>query len=96
MSREHKDGSGGKHTGIRLNHLNVLMICIGLILATLMGVSMYRTQEGVQEIVTVTNDYLANQQMGGMLRDFASNLGEAAMGFVQSGKSGRPKAMKAS
>ena len=92
MSREQKGLSGGKNTGIRLNHLNIVMICIGLVLATLMGVSMYRTQTSVGEIVTVTNDFLTNQQTGGMLREIASGLGEQAMAFVQSGEVGPAKA----
>ena len=79
MSREHKDGAGGKQAGIRLTHLNIIMICIGLVLATLMAVSMYRTQSGVKEIVEVTNDYLSNQQTGGMLRDIAEGMSEQAM-----------------
>ena len=41
MNREHKDEPGGKLAGVRLNRLNVVMICIGLVLATLMAVSMY-------------------------------------------------------
>ena len=92
MSREQEGRSGRKRAGIRLNHLNIVMICIGLVLATLMGVSMYRTQTSVKEIVTVTNDYLTNQQTGGMLREIASGLGEQAMAFVQSGEVGPAKA----
>ena len=79
MNRGNKDNSGSKGAGIRLSHLNIIMICIGLVLATLMGVSMYRTQTSVGEIVTVTNDFLTNQQTGGMLREIASGLGEQAM-----------------
>ena len=92
MSREHKGSSGGKRAGIRLNHLNIIMICIGLVLATLMAVSMYRTQTSVGEIVTVSNDFLTNQQTGGMLREIASGLGEQAMAFVQSGDVAAAKA----
>ena len=91
MSREHKDGAGGKQAGIRLTHLNIIMICIGLVLATLMAVSMYRTQSGVKEIVEVTNDYLSNQQTGGMLRDISGGMAEQAMAFVQSGEVGTAK-----
>ena len=58
MTRENEGGKGKKRTGIRLNHLNILLICIGLILATLMAVSMYRTTVSVKDIVDVTNDYL--------------------------------------
>ena len=78
MNMEHKDEPGGKLAGVRLNRLNVVMICIGLVLATLMAVSMYRTTVSVGEIVNVTNNYLSNQQTGGMLRDFAVNLSEQA------------------
>ena len=72
MNREQQDGTG-KRQGIRLNHLNIVMICIGLVLATLMVVSMYRTTESVKQIVSFTNDFLGNQQTGGMLRDFAGD-----------------------
>lgn len=92
MNRGNKDNAVKKGAGVRLNHLNILMICIGLVLATLMAVSMYRTQNSVGEIVTVTNDYLTNQQTGGMLREIANGLGEQAMAFVQSGEVGPAKA----
>ena len=85
MNRENNRRRGDKLAGIRLNRMNILMICIGLIIATLMAVSMYRTTVSVKEIVTVTNNYLSNQSAGGMLRDFATNLGDQAMAFVQSG-----------
>ena len=82
MGREGR--SGGKNAGIRLNHLNVLLVCLGLLLAVLMAVSMYQTTNSVKEVVTVTNDYLSNQQTGGMLRDFTRALADQAMAFVQS------------
>ena len=94
MNREHKGGSG-RNTGIHLNHLNILMICIGLVLATLMVVSMYRTTDSVKQVVTVSNSYLTNQQTGGMLRDFAGSLSDQAMAFVQSGEVGPAKAYEA-
>ena len=88
-----KDGaSGKKKTGIRLNHLNIVMIGIGLVLATLMVVSMYRTTGSVKEIVAFTNNYLTNQQAGGMLRDISEGLGEQAAAFIQSGEVGPAKA----
>ena len=94
VNRELKGGSG-RNNGIRLNHLNILMICIGLVLATLMIVSMYRTTGSVKQVVTVTNNYLTNQQTGGMLRDFAGSLSDQAMAFVQSGEVGPAKAYEA-
>ncbi len=95
MNRGSKDNSAGKRSGIRLSRLNILMICIGLVLATLMAVSMYQTTGSVGEIVTVTNSYLSNQQTGGMLRDFTGNLSEQAMAFVRSGEVGSAKAYEA-
>lgn len=80
--------SGGKNAGIRLNRLNVLLICIGLLLAVLMAVSMYQTTNSVKEVVGVTNDYLANQQTGGMLRDYTRTLSDQATAFVQSSDPG--------
>ena len=94
MGRDNKDGSG-RRAGIRLNSINIVMICIGLVLATLMVVSMYRTTESVKQIVSFTNDFLGNQQTGGMLRDFAGDLSEQAMAFVQSGEVGPAKAYEA-
>ena len=94
MGRDNKDGSG-RRAGIRLNSINIVMICIGLVLATLMVVSMYRTTESVKQIVSFTNDFLGNQQTGGMLRDFAADLSEQAMAFVQSGEVGPAKAYEA-
>ncbi len=95
MSREYKDPSGEKRSGIRLNNLNIVMICVALVLATLMAVSMYRTTDSVKQIVSFTDNYLGNQQTGGMVRDFAGNLSEQAMAFVQSGEVGPAKAYEA-
>ena len=81
-----------KNTGIRLSRLNVLLICVGLVLVTLMAVSMHQTTSNVKEIVTLTNNYLSNLQKGGMLRDFAQSLGEQAAAFVQTGEPGYAKA----
>ena len=92
MNGQNGGGSGKKKTGIRLNHLNIAMICVGLVLATLMVVSMYRTTGSVKEIVAVTNNYLTNQQAGGMLRDISESMGEQAIAFVQSGEVGPSKA----
>ena len=94
MNREH-NSSGGKLAGIRLSRMNILLICIGLVLATLMAVSMYRTTDSVKEIVTITNNYLTNQSTGGMLRDFAGNLAEQAIAFVRSGEVGPAKVYEA-
>ena len=80
--------SGGKHAGVRLSHLNVLLICIGLVLSVLMAVSMYQITNSVKEVVTVTDDYLSNQQTGGMLRDYTQSMADQAMAFVQSADSG--------
>lgn len=91
MNREQNDGTG-KRRGIRLNHMNIIMICIGLVLATLMVVSMYSTTDSVKQIVSFTNSFLNNQQTGGMLRDFVGSLSEQAMAFVQSGEVGPAKA----
>lgn len=88
MSREVEATNGRKHKGIHLNRLNMVLIGIGLVLATLMVVSMYQTTQSVREIVTVTNAYLSNQQTGGMLRDIAEGMSEQAMAFVQSGEPG--------
>lgn len=86
MKREKR--SGGENTGIRLSHLNVLLICMGLILGIIIAVFMYQTTNSVREVVTVTNDYLSNQQTGGMLRDFTRALSEQATAFVQSSEPG--------
>ena len=84
--------SGKKNTGIRLSRLNILLICAGIVLALLMAIYMYQTSDSVRQIVTVTNDFLSNQQTGGMLKDFARNMSDQAMAFVQSGDPGTAKA----
>ena len=94
MNREQHDGTG-KRRGVRLSQLNIMMICIGLVLATLMIVSMYSTTDSVKQIVGFTNNYLVSQQTGGMLRDFTDNLSEQAMAFVQNGEIGPAKAYEA-
>ena len=88
MKGEQKGKAGTRGGGVRLSHLNVLLICVGVVLAALMAVSMYRTTSSVKETVTFADDYISNQQTGGMLRDFASGMGEQAMAFVQSGEPG--------
>ena len=60
MSRKDESHPGEKSAGIRLSTLNIVMICIGLVLATLMVVSMYRTTGSVERIVTVSNNYLTS------------------------------------
>ena len=88
MSRESDSRSGGKNTGVRLNHLNICLIIFGLVLVAVMAVSMYRTTNSVGDIVDVTDNYLNNQQAGGMVTDFAGSMSELAMAFVQSGEPG--------
>lgn len=92
MKGEQKGKAGGGHGGVRLSHLNVLLICVGVILAALMAVSMSRTTNSVRETVTFSDNYISNQQTGGMLRDFATRMGEQAMAFVQSGEPGPAQA----
>ena len=95
MNRGNEDSSSKKRAGVRLSHLNIVMICIGLVIATLLAVSMYRTRVSVKEVVSFTNNYLSSQQAGGMLRDFAGELGDLAISFVQSGEVGPAKAYEA-
>ena len=95
MNRGNEDNSGKKRAGVRLNHLNIVMICIGLVIATLLAVSMYRTRVSVKEVVSFTNNFLTSQQAGGMLRDFTGELGDLAISFVQSGEVGPAKAYEA-
>ena len=95
MNRENESRSGEKNGGIRLNHLNILLICVGLILVVFMAVSMYRTTTSVKDVVSFTNSYLASQQTGGMLHEFDGNLADQAMAFVQSGEPGPAKAYEA-
>lgn len=93
MRREKR--SGAKHTGVRLSHLNVLLICVGVVLGILMAVSMYQTTNSVKDIVTVSNDYMSNQQTGGMLSDFTKDLSDQAIAFVQSTDPGYAKLYEA-
>ena len=95
MNRGNEGNSGKKGAGIRLSRLNIVMICIGLVIATLLAASMYRTTVSVRGVVTFTENYLTSQQAGGMLRDFAGELGELAISFVQSGEVGPAKAYEA-
>lgn len=85
---EYNRRSGDKSAGIRLSRLHIVLIFAGLLLALLMTVSMYQTTRSVGEVVEFTNNYLTNQQTGGMLRDFSQRMSEQAMSFVQSGDVG--------
>ncbi len=80
--------SAGKHGGIKLSHLNVVLICIGLVICAFMVVTMYMTTSSVKEIVTVTDNYLIYQQTGGKLQSVSKGMAESAMSFVRSGEPG--------
>ena len=88
MSEKKSGTSVKKHAGIRLNHLNILLSTVGLIIAALMVFFTYQTTESVTDIVSVTDTYLDNQQAGGMLRDVAASMAEQAMAFVRDGQPG--------
>ena len=95
MNRKQTADRKERTGGIRLNQLNVTLIIVGLVIAVLMVITMYQTTESVNEIVTVTTNYLNNQQTGGMLRDFAGNLSGQAMAFVQNTEPGLAMAYEA-
>ena len=95
MSDSKQRKTGRQSAGIRLNYLNFTMICIGIIIAVMMAYSTYRTSDSVKEIVTVTDNYLTYQQTGGMLQNFANQLGSAAEAFVQSTDPGQAKSYDA-
>ena len=79
---------GGKHAGIRMSWLNVLLICAGLVIALFMVLSMYRSNKSMNEIVTVTQAYLNSQQTAGKLNGISSGMAEQALAFVQTGEPG--------
>ncbi len=89
MSKQQGGESGRKIAGIRLNYLNFIMICLAGVIAVMMVISTYQTTGSVQEIVQVTDDYLANQQTGGMLRDFSGELAGLAEEFVKAAAGGQ-------
>ena len=74
MNRNEEKRAGGKRGGIRLNQLNILLICLGLAISALLVVSMYQTSNSVREIAAVTDNYLNNQQAGGMMRDVSGRM----------------------
>ena len=88
-----REGQNGK--GVRLTHLNVVMICVGLVIAALMAYSMYQTTSSVRNVVTVTESYMTGQMTGGMLRDMSGKLSELAAEFVRSPEPGTAKAYEA-
>ena len=88
-----REGQNGK--GVRLTHLNVVMICVGLVIAALMVYSMYQTTSSVRNVVTVTESYMTGQMTGGMLRDMSGKLSELAAEFVRSPEPGTAKAYEA-
>ena len=88
MNSERESRPVGKNGGIRLSHLNIILICVGLVLAAFMAVSMYRTTDSVKGIVDFTDNYLSKQQTGGKLRDIAAGMAEQAAAFVRSGEPG--------
>ena len=88
MKTDSSKGSAAGNSGIKLNHLNVVLICIGLAICALMVVTMYQTTVSVNEIVTVTDNYLIYQQTGGKLQSVSKGMSETALAFVHSGEPG--------
>ena len=88
MNTTQSGDSGKRRAGIRLSHLNILLIVIGLVISAFMVYSTYQTTNSVSGIVTMTDTYLNNQQAGGMLRDVAAGMSELAAAFVNSGEPG--------
>ncbi len=86
MSEKANGTPAKKSSGIRLNHLNILLITAGLVIAALMFFFTYQTTGSVTDIVSVTDTYLDNQQSGGMLRDISASMSEQAMAFIQGGQ----------
>jgi len=74
-----------KHSGIRLSRLNVFFIIIGIIIALLMGFSMYQTTVSFHQIVSVTESYLSSQQTAGMLKNISDGMQEKCVAFIHSG-----------
>lgn len=77
--------SARKIGGIRVGHMNIILIAVGLIVALLMMVSMFQTSDSFSQIADVTNDYLTTQSTAGMLSDMAGRLAEQSTAFVQGG-----------
>ena len=71
--------------GIHLNHLNVLLIFIGMVIALFMVFSMYQTSNSFNQIVSVTETYLSAQQTAGMLNNISVDMAEQCTAFIHSG-----------
>ena len=71
--------------GIHLNHLNVLLIFIGMVIALFMVFSMYQTSNSFNQIVSVTEAYLSAQQTAGMLNSISVDMAEQCTAFIHSG-----------
>lgn len=75
--------NGKTQAGIRMSRMNVVMIGVGLVISLFMVLSMYNSNRSMNEIVSVTENYLKNQQSAGKLNDISTGMGEQAMAFVQ-------------
>ena len=84
-SAEDSADSAKKIGGIRVGHLNIILIAAGLVVALLMVLSMFQTSDNFSQIVDVTDDYLTTQSTAGMLSDMSGRLAEQATAFVQGG-----------
>ena len=71
--------------GVRLNRLNVFLIVIGFVLMLFMVFSMYDTNKSFNQIVDVTEAYLASQQTAGMLSNIANNMSDQCADFIKTG-----------
>ena len=72
--------------GVRLNRLNVCLIAICFVLMLFMLFSMYETNKSFNQIVSVTESYLASQQTAGMLSNIANGMSEQCEDFIKTGE----------
>ena len=85
MENQNLSADRNQSRGIHLNHLNVLLIFIGLVIALFMVFSMYQTNNSFNQIVNVTEAYLSAQQTAGMLSNVSSEMSEQCAAFIHSG-----------
>lgn len=69
--------------GIRLSRLNVMMICVSLLFAVGMAISMQRVRTSSRDMVTLTERHLRDQATAGKLGSLSVSMAEQARAFVE-------------
>ena len=71
--------------GLSLNLLNIVMVMIGIVVAVLMVVNNYKTNESYRLMDAVIKESLLSQNATGMMESISSGMSGSALAFAETG-----------